>query len=255
MIEDEIEKIIFLFERWNFIKTKEIKEDGDVVDKKLAPTILGKRISQLYIDPLSASLLIEGLKNFEVANEFTILTLLTKTNELKPSPNLSAKDLAIVEETVFKNEENFPFLIPDQFDEDYEEFLREAKLALIFLNWMEEKSENEIFENFKMTPGELHSRLEISDWLFYSILEIGKILNFEKELMRKIRKLRMRLYYGVKEELLNLVKLKGIGRIRARILFNAGFKNIKKLKKAKVEDIAKALKSKALAEKIKKQIE
>jgi helicase len=106
-----------------------------------------------------------------------------------------------------------------------------------------------------MTPGELHSRLEISEWLFYSILEIGKVLNLEKELMRKIREMRMRLYYGVKEELLNLVKLRGIGRIRARILFNAGFKNIKKLKRAKVEDIAKVLKSNALAEKIKKQIE
>jgi helicase len=255
LIEDEIERIIFLLEKWNFIKTKEVKENGGVIDKKLAPTILGKRVSQLYIDPLSANLLIEGLKNFKVANDFTILTLLAKTTELKPSPNLSAKDLIFVEEMIFKNEENFPFSIPDQFDEDYEEFLREAKMALIFLNWMEEKSEGEIFDNFKMTPGELHSRLEISDWLFYSILEIGKILNFEKELMKKIRKMRMRLYYGVKEELLNLVKLRGIGRIRARILFDSGFKNIKKLKKAKVEEIAKVLKSKALAEKIKKQIE
>jgi helicase len=48
--------------------------------------------------------------------------------------------------------------------------------------------------------------------------------------------------------------LEGIGRIRARALFNAGLKTISDLKKASVERIAKVLKSKSLAEKIKRQI-
>ena len=70
--------------------------------------------------------------------------------------------------------------------------------------------------------------------------------------MREIRK---RLYYGIKEELLNLVRLEGIGRIRARLLFNAGIQTISKLKKAPLREISKVLKSRKLAQKIKDQIE
>jgi helicase len=109
-------------------------------------------------------------------------------------------------------------------------------------------------EKLKMTPGELHSRIEILDWLLYSILEISKLIPFNEEIKKMLKKLRIRAYYGINEELIPLVSLEGIGRIRARALFNAGLKTISDLKKASVEKIAKILKSKSLAEKIKEQI-
>ncbi len=45
--------------------------------------------------------------------------------------------------------------------------------------------------------------------------------------------LRKRVVEGVKEELLELVNLKGIGRVRGRMLFNAGFKTIVDLRLSK----------------------
>ncbi len=44
--------------------------------------------------------------------------------------------------------------------------------------------------------------------------------------------------YGVKEELLPLVGLRGIGRVRARALFNAGFAGMKDIGRAPVERLA-----------------
>jgi len=60
---------------------------------------------------------------------------------------------------------------------------------------------------------------------------------------------------GVKKELLPLVKLVGIGRVRARILYNAGLKTIEDLKKAPMKKLTRlpfiGLK---LAKKIKDQV-
>ena len=72
--------------------------------------------------------------------------------------------------------------------------------------------------------------------------------------MNRLRKLRIRVKHGVKEELIPLVKLEGVGRIRARKLFNAGLKNLGKLRKIPVESLAKLIGEKT-AVKIKRQLE
>lgn len=76
-----------------------------------------------------------------------------------------------------------------------------------------------------------------------------------RETVKDLSRLRVRVEYGVGEELLQLVSLRGIGRVRARNLFNSGFKGIKNIKEATVEELSKvpAL-GKALAEDIKRQV-
>jgi helicase len=253
-LAEKVKRILELFEDWDFIKSVEVSTDGET-ELRYFPTRLGKRISQLYIDPLSAIYFIEGLKraafNF---SDFTLLHLLCSSVELKPGLNLSLKDIPEIEEKIAQNEEKFLVEVPDQFDEEYEEFLKEVKLALALFSWINEEKEDEILKKYNLTPGELHSRLEISDWLCYSILEIGKILKTQKEIKREIRKLRMRLNFGIKEELLPLVRLKGIGKVRARLLFNSGIDKISKIKKVSQKDLAKILKSQKLAKKLKEEI-
>ena len=60
--------------------------------------------------------------------------------------------------------------------------------------------------------------------------------------------------YGVKDELLPLVKLEGIGRVRARKLFSAGIRTLDDLRKMPVESLARILGPK-LASNIKAQLE
>ncbi len=255
LIYEKVKKILEFLEDCQFIKSMEIMTN-DESEIRFLPTKLGKRISELYIDPLTAFQFIEGMKiAFSGFNDFTLLHLLTTSTEMKPALNLRAKDLPGIEEAIAKNEEIFLIPLPDPFDEEYEEFLREIKLALSLFSWLNEAREEEILKNFGMTPGELHSRLEILDWLCYSLSEIGKIIRLPREIKREIKKLRVRLNYGIKEELLSLVRLKGIGRIRARLLFDAGIDKISKLKKKSLQEISKILKSFAIAKKIKKQLE
>jgi len=45
--------------------------------------------------------------------------------------------------------------------------------------------------------------------------------------------------YGIKSELVDLVQIKGIGRVRARILFKNGIKTTEDLTKISVEKLAK----------------
>jgi helicase len=60
---------------------------------------------------------------------------------------------------------------------------------------------------------------------------------------------------GVKAELLPLVRLEGVGRARARILFNSGLKTIEDLKHAHVERLmALPLIGARVAKRIKEQV-
>jgi len=253
-VEEKIENILFNLEKWGFIYASEMGSEKGGLDRKLKATRVGKRVSELYLDPQTAQFLIETLKNVQMFNDFSLILIFARSNELKPLLNLTKKDFSVIEEALAKNTKYLSFEIPDEFDENWEEFLREVKLALIFLYWIEEKTEEEIFEQFRITPGELRSRIEILDWILYSAIEIGKILNFKKEILKKLQTLRIRNYYGVREELLPLVKIKGIGRVRGRILFEHGIKNQEDLEKVPQEILAQILKSNRLAKKIADEI-
>ena len=70
--------------------------------------------------------------------------------------------------------------------------------------------------------GDLQRLRDNMDWLLYSLERISHIF---RRNVPQIKTLRTRVKYGIKEELIDLVELKGIGRIRARKLYNEGIKN------------------------------
>jgi len=95
-------------------------------------------------------------------------------------------------------------------------------------------------EKFDIKPGEIASKLERGNWLLYTATELSKILHF-KGLIADMIKLRLRLKYGAKEELLPLLKFKNIGRVRARKLFNNHIKDVSGVKKADFMKISQLL--------------
>src|SRR2546426_3130905 len=61
--------------------------------------------------------------------------------------------------------------------------------------------------------------------------------------------------YGIKEELLELISLRGVGRVRGRALFQRGYKTLKDLQKANPSELARIPTiGSALAMKIKEQV-
>jgi helicase len=70
----------------------------------------------------------------------------------------------------------------------------------------------------------------------------GRICHeFTPRFDEKMRDLELRLTHGVKEELLPLIALKGIGRVRARRLFDRGITNPKDLLAANENEIVSLL--------------
>jgi helicase len=73
--------------------------------------------------------------------------------------------------------------------------------------------------------------------------------------MPELYNLRSRIRYGVKEELLPLVVLEGIGRVKARALYNAGFTDVAKIAKASQAKLASVPKiGPTVADKLKLQL-
>ena len=60
--------------------------------------------------------------------------------------------------------------------------------------------------------------------------EIAKHIE-RPDLLEEFNDLRKRVVYGIREELLDLVRVKGIGRVRARVLFKHNIKNLDDLDK------------------------
>jgi replicative superfamily II helicase len=84
--------------------------------------------------------------------------------------------------------------------------------------------------------------------------EFAKLFNRD-DILETLSDLRIRTKYGVKQELLPLIKLEGVGRIRARALYNAGFVDIKILKSTSESTISSISKiGPSIAKKIKKQL-
>ena len=124
--------------------------------------------------------------------------------------------------------------------------------ALMLNDWIDEVTEENLNKSFKILPGILYAKLRVADWLSYCFFELAKILN-QKQQFVLVNNLRKRLKYGIREELLALVELKGIGRVRARHLFRNNLRSITDLKKIDLIDLEKILGSKT-AFSIKKQL-
>ncbi|MBU1704989.1 MAG: hypothetical protein KJ922_06510, partial [Nanoarchaeota archaeon] len=66
-------------------------------------------------------------------------------------------------------------------------------------------------------------------------------------------KMRVRIKNGVKEELIPLLRLKGVGRVRARKLYNAKIRDVKELKSADLMKLVQLL-GKSVALSVKEQV-
>ncbi len=171
---------------------------------------------------------------------------------MQPSLSLRKKDLDAINELLAESERILLEKPPDPWEMEYDDYMRSVKTALFFSEWMDELGEDLILERFGVTPGELHVRLNNADWLLYATQELA-LLTGMKPILKHIRKTRLRVKYGIREELLPLVRLKGIGRIRARMLFNSNLRRLSDLRKVPLESLSRLIGPK-LAKDVKEQL-
>ncbi|PIY59842.1 ski2-like helicase, partial [Candidatus Woesearchaeota archaeon CG_4_10_14_0_8_um_filter_47_5] len=225
--------------------------------RRLRATILGKRVAELYLDPLTAYELVCALRkatlHTAVIHPFAFLQAISQTLEMTPPLSVKAKEWELLQEKLAQYDAYLLTQEPTIYDPSYERFLSSVKLALTFEDWTNEKDEEYLLETYAITPGELHVKLNLADWLIYATQEIARILQFHA-LIKDLMKLRVRLKYGVQEELLTLLRLKGVGRVRARRLYTNKIKTLKDVREASLMTLSQIL-GKGIAEQVKKQVE
>ncbi len=259
-LQQMMDAMLQLLEQWEFVMLQG-PEKGDFVSAQelvaketlFRPTLLGKRISELYLDPLTARYLLDCLASYqEKLPPFSLLQMISHTIEMRPLLRVKAKEGEAIQAEFFKRSAALLDKEPSPYDPEYEEFLNSIKTALFFESWISEHDEEYLLETYDIRPGEIRAKLETADWLLYSLEEVAKLQN-QRELVREIGKLRLRLKYGVKEDVLPLLQLQGIGRVRSRRLFANGIKSIADLKAADITTLGQIL-GKALAEDVKRQV-
>ncbi len=213
----------------------------------LIATQFGRRVAQLYIDPSSAVILRDSLLEAEkkTTKEFSFLHAISRTSELR-GLYLRRGDF---DEFLVVFYENLQNLLAGNLEAishwDKELILSEVKMASFLSDWIKESSEEMIREKYHIAPGDVRNKVEIAVWLLYSMRQLGRLFSSSK--LAEIGKLEVRVKQGVKEELLELVSLRGIGRVRARMLHRSGYKTLSDVKKADVTALARV---KTIGEKI-----
>jgi helicase len=258
-LEEIIDKMLELLERYEFIKTEE-KEFTSAKDlfagdeSPIKPTMLGLRVAQLYIDPLTAHHIIKCIRRSteKPASTFSMLQMVSNTLEMRPLLRVKTKEVDKINQMFLKYEGELLQKEPSIYEPDYDDFLASIKTAFFLNDWIDEKEEEFLLEEYDVRPGETRAKLDKADWLLYSAEELAKLMHFT-EILAKIIKLRFRMKYGVKEELLPLLKFEGIGRVRARKLHNANIKDAGDVKKADISTLG-YLVGNAVAASLKRQV-
>lgn len=252
-------------------------------ENDLLATRLGSLVSKLYIDPLSAVIMLECLAKKraqertsmatrtgafagnagrempgqfisaleiereraakKVPSELGLIHLITMTPDMDLLYIQSAD--AWLEEFIDQNQS-------DLYDEDnYDYLLREAKTAAMLMDWIGEVHEAEIARRYHIGPGDIRRIAETAEWLMHSLAEMSKHLDLG--ITFKTEQLSERIHYGAGQDLLALLNLKGIGRVRARKLYSSGITSIAKLKAAEKAEVARLL-GPRIAEKVLSQL-
>jgi helicase len=229
----------------------------DVSGESILATKFGKRVSELYIDPLSAVIIRDAFRQTPTyLTDLSLLQMIAHTPDMGPILRPYSQELDEIAVFMEEHREEFLVDVPDEWEDRiaYEQYLGEVKTAMVLKAWIEEKTEDEIIEKFRVQPGDLYRAIENAKWLLHAAHELA-VLFGRKQVLPQANELIERVEKGVKKELLPIIKLEGVGRVRGRILYNAGYKTIEDIKVAKLDDLTNLpLIGPRLARKIKEQV-
>jgi len=220
-------------------------------------TPFGRRVSELYIDPLTGVTIRDALTNrADPVTDVSFLHMVSRTLDMYPKMRPYNNEMDKLQFFIEDHQSEFMFDLPDPWIDriGFEEFLGEAKMALVLNSWMNETTEDQMIEQFRVQPGDLYRLISNAKWLVHASHELASLFK-HKDLLQKLSRLTVRIEKGVKPELLSLVSLQGIGRARARVLFNSGIKTIDDVKIAPISKlVGLPLIGAKVAQKLKKQV-
>ncbi|SDF31134.1 ATP-dependent DNA helicase [Halorientalis regularis] len=257
-----------------------LTRDGD----QLQATGLGHTVSRLYLDPMSAAEIIDGLRDWERAGgtsagreraetagdeaEAEEPAGFTRASELaadhgdddgpREPPSalglyhlvartpdmyelyLRSGDEEEFTQLAYERETEFLGPMPSEYEDDrFEDWLSALKTARLLEDWASEIDENEITDRYGVGPGDIRGKVETTQWLLGAAESLAGELGMD--CVPAIREARTRVEHGVKSELVDLASVRGVGRKRARRLYEAGIRTRADLREAEKAVVLGAL--------------
>ncbi len=203
---------------------------GDVIK----PTRLGLYVSRLYIDPVTAIMFLEALSKEGKKGDLYYLVLAAMTPDFSRVRVVKYRELE-EEANIYLEDGKIP---PPMRGVSYYDWLRAYKVGRVLNAWIQEVSEDRIIDEFKVGAGDLRSYVETAEWITYSGSKVCEAKSLREHSLT-LAKLSLRIKHGVKDELLDLVRIKGIGRKRARSLYEMGIKSVEELAKTDPSKLSK----------------
>ena len=198
-------------------------------------TPMGEAVTRLYLDPASASVLRTGLRRAvrrlvrddAPVTVFSLLHLVASTNDFARLW-LKSKDMDRDSELWKKYAHVTDEVLVDEPFQERD--LSTVKSAWLLESWIDEKTLRQIEALHDVAPGDLHHRTDLMAWLLAAceaVLATDDVFHDDHAsaltaLSTLIDESRHRVRHGCKADLLRLVKVKHVGRQRARRLAEVG---------------------------------
>lgn len=192
-------------------------------DDLLSPTEYGSLVSQLYIDPVSADTILEGFLKAEEYSDIGLLQLICSTPDMY-TLFVGTKDRYYLERFVLEHENELWIDFP--YDET-ESYFRALKTAMVLFDWSREVAEATICERYSIGPGDIYNILESANWLLHASGRLSRM--FKSGFAPPVQEYEYCMRHGIRRELIPLVRIRNIGRVRARRLYNNGFTSPEKI--------------------------
>ncbi|UPM43998.1 ATP-dependent DNA helicase [Halocatena salina] len=226
------------------------REDGT---QSLDATSLGHTVSRLYLDPMSAAEIIDGLRGASDVTPLGLYQLVCRTPDMYELYLRSGEEETYTT-TAYERETEFLGAMPSEFEQArFEEWLSALKTARLLEDWAREFDEDEITDRYGVGPGDIRGKVDTAEWLLGATERLAGEL--ELEIAPAIHTARKRVEHGVSEDLIDLTDVRHVGRKRARRLFEAGIETRADLRNADKSVVLGALRGRQkTAERILEQV-
>ena len=140
-------------------------------DDLLSATEYGMIVSQLYIDPVSADLILDRLLKAEEYSDIGLLQSICSTPDMY-TLFVGNKDSHYLERFVLEHEGELWIDFPYDEEEDY---FRALKTAMVLFDWSREIPEATICERYSIGPGDIYNILESANWLLHATSRLSRM--------------------------------------------------------------------------------
>ncbi|MCU4752609.1 ATP-dependent DNA helicase [Halobacteria archaeon AArc-curdl1] len=223
--------------------------EGAADDVELRATGLGHTVSRLYLDPMSAAEIVHGLEEADQRpSALGLYQLIARTPDMYEL-YLRSGDDETYGELFYEREAELLGDPPSEYeDARFEDWLSALKTGKLLEDWADEDDEYRLTERYSVGPGDLRGKVDTAEWLLGAAESLAA--EIDSEWTVAVREARARVEHGVREELLELVGIRNVGRKRARQLYAAGLETPADLREADKSVVLGALKGEKTAETI-----